>query len=103
MLRQQLELGAKPVFAATDDSVTQSILLGVDLHSEGLCEVKLNSYLRSEPLSQYDDRMHIDQSILDNCAPTVLARYQRQENRISQKLDDNPAGLYEVLEELHAA
>jgi hypothetical protein len=103
MLRHQFELGEKPVYAATDDSVMQSLLLGVDLHTEGLSEVKLNSYLRAEPLSRFDDTMHIDPQVLTNCEPTVQERHERQQLRLTHRLDQNPAGIYEVLQDLQAA
>ena len=102
-LRLQLGLGEKPVYSANDDSATQSMMLGVDLHTEGLFEVKLNGYLRPEPLSLVDDTMHIEPEILANCEPTVMQRYHKQEDKISEKLEHNEAGLYEILESMKAA
>jgi hypothetical protein len=102
-LRQQFGLGDKLVYAAKDSSIDQSILLGVDLHSEGLREVKLKGYLTPEPLSLHDDFMHIDPTILKNCEPAVMQRYYKKEDRISQKLEHNPAGLYEVLQSMDVA
>ena len=74
-----------------------------ELNDEGLSEVKLNGYLKPEPLSLVDDTMHIAPEILANCEPTVMQRYHKQEDRISEKLEHNEAGLYEVLESMKAA
>lgn len=102
-LRQQLGLGQKPAYSANDDSATQSILLGVDLHTQGMRDIKLKGYLQPEPLARVDDRMHIEPHVIGNCEPTVMQRYYRKEDKIAEKLDHDEAGLYEVLESMKAA
>ena len=102
-LRQVLGLAAKPVFAAGEESAMDAILLGVDLHTEGLTEVKLKGYLNPEPLALVDDVMHIESQVLGNCEQTVMQRHFMKDVKIAEKLEHNEAGLYEVLEDLHAA
>jgi hypothetical protein len=102
-LRQQLGLAAPTSFAAVDESSVQSILLGVDLHTEGMVDIKLKGYLSPEPLSMFDDPKHIPEAVLTNCEPTTMTRHQTQEERVSQKLEHNEAGLYEVLESMKQA
>ena len=102
-LRRQLGLGDKTPFDAQQNSATQAILLGVDVHTEGMAEVKLKGYLQPEPLSRQDDPMYIEPQVIGNCDQTVMQRYFMQENRISERLEHNEAGLYEVLEGFHTA
>ncbi|MFT4928993.1 MAG: hypothetical protein ACI8WB_005117 [Phenylobacterium sp.] len=101
-LRQQLGLAQPQVFSASENSVTQALLLGVDLHTEGLTEVKLKGYLDPEPLAVVDDFNHIPSEIIANCEPAVRQRYERKEDKVSEPLDHNPAGLYEVLQDMAA-
>ena len=101
-LRQQLGLGDRQTFSAQENSTTQAILLGVDLHTEGLAEVKLNGYLNPEPLAQVDDVKFIPDNIMTNCEQSVMQRHLLKEDKIAQPLDHNEAGLYEVLESMAA-
>lgn len=103
MLRQQLGLAQPSGYSIDENSAVDAILLGVDLHTEGLSEVKLKGYLRPEPLALQDDAMHIPEHIIGNCEPTTMTRHTRQEVRISEPLEHNEAGLYEILEDLHKA
>ena len=101
-LRMELGLSVSPAFSANENSVNQALLLGVDLHTEGLREVKLNSYLKPEPLALVDDIKFIPGEILSNCEPAVMQRYQLKEDKIAVPLEHDEAGLYEVLESMAA-
>ena len=102
-LRAQLGL-AEPVSYAVDEySAVESILLGVDLHTEGMAEIKLKGYLNPEPLAMQDDALHIGDEVLYNCEPTTTHRFYHQTDKISEQLPHNEAGLYEVLESIRAA
>ena len=103
LLRAQLGLREPVKFDIDENSAVNSILLGVDLHTEGMAEIKLKGYLNPEPLAMQDDRDHVPGDILYNCEPTTLTRFYRQEDKISEQLPHNEAGLYEVLESIHAA
>lgn len=102
-LRETLGLAQPVSYTPDDNSASQSILLGVDLHTEGLSEVKLKGYLQPEPLAMHDDAMHIDAQVLDNCEPVVRKRLELNQDSVAPKLEHNPAGLYEVLQDLHQA
>lgn len=102
-LRLMLGLTQPAPFEPVEGSAEQSIMLGIDLHTEGLAEVKLNGYLRPEPIALTDDAMHIDPLVVDNCEPVVRERLTLKLDSVAPKLEHNPAGLYEVLEELHQA
>ncbi len=102
-LRMLLGLMPPTPFDPVEGSAEQSIMLGIDLHTEGLAEVKLNGYLRPEPLALSDDAKHIDPVVVDNCEPVVRLRLSSGQDCVAPKLEHNPAGLYEVLEQLHQA
>lgn len=103
LLRAQLGLRAPVEYGVNENSAVESILLGVDLHTDGMTDIKLKGYLNPEPLAMQDDAQHIPEAVLYNCEPTTTERFYRQEDKISEQLPHNEAGLYEVLESIHAA
>ena len=103
LLRVQLGVREPISYAVNENSAVESILLGVDLHTEGMAEIKLKGYLNPEPLAMQDDSQHVANEVLHNCEPTTIERFYRQEDKISEQLPHNEAGLYEVLESIHAA
>jgi hypothetical protein len=102
-LRRQLGLGERPVYSADENSVNQALLLGVDLHTEGMAEVKLKGYLNPEPLAQVDDVSFVPKEVLSNCEPAVMQRYLIKEDKVAVPLEHDEAGLYEVLQNNLAA
>jgi hypothetical protein len=81
-LRQQLGLAEPRFFDAGEHSVNQALLMGIDLHTKGLTEVKLNGYLNPEPLAVVDDIKFIPSEIINNCEPAVMQHYQCVEDKI---------------------
>lgn len=101
LLRAQLGVCEPANLAIDEHSAVTSILLGVDLHTDGLQEIKLKGYLQPEPLAMHDDPLHINDQILYNCEPTTMERHLRQVEKLAEQLPHNEADLYEVLQAVH--
>jgi len=103
LLRQQLGLAPSTRYDIDENSAVDAILLGVDLHTEGMSEVKLKGYLTPEPLAMQDDANHIPSEVLANCEQVATTRFYSGQERVSEPLEHNEAGLYEVLQQIHQA
>ncbi|KMT65510.1 VC2046/SO_2500 family protein [Catenovulum maritimum] len=74
--------------------------INLSLHQSGITQAKLAGYLNPEAISQFNDVMKIDESVLTNCRiHTQAALNQVEEQAESEQILD-ATQLYEVLEQL---
>ena len=101
-LRAAFDLPQATNYAAKEGDDVDAIILGIDLHTEGMAEVKLKSYLSPEPLAMQNDRLHIPTEVLANCSLTTRARVESGQQRLAQSLPHDEAQLYQVLQQVTA-
>ncbi|MBU1308392.1 MAG: hypothetical protein KKE30_02520 [Gammaproteobacteria bacterium] len=88
---------ARP-FAQTETDIELMQQHSVALQDGGLAQLKLTTYLKPPPLSQYDDKSRLADELWQSLS---LHSRRRLQQSIPAKPDVNPAGLYEVLQQLH--
>lgn len=97
-LLQQLGVQQARAFCQTETDVNLMQQHSVALQQGGLAQLKLVTYLNQPPLTQYDNKSRLGDDILQSLS---LHSRRRLQQSTPDKPDANPAGLYEVLQQLH--
>lgn len=97
-LQRQLGVQQARTFCQTETDITLMQHHSAALQQGGIAQLKLATYLNQPPLTQFDDKSRLATEVWQSLS---LHSRRRLQQTTPGKQDANPAGLYEVLEQLH--
>ncbi|MGP9802407.1 VC2046/SO_2500 family protein [Rheinheimera sp. NSM] len=97
-LLQQLGVQQARAFCQTETDIDLMQQHSVALRQGGLAQLKLATYLNQPPLTQYDNKTRLGDDIWQSLS---LHSRRRLQQSTPDRPEANPAGLYEVLQQLH--
>ncbi len=97
-IRRQFDVPQARAFCQTETDIDLMQQHSVALQLGGLAQLKLTSYLKQPPLTQFDDKSRLATEVWQNLS---LHSRRRLQQSTPERPDTNPAGLYEVLQQLH--
>lgn len=97
-LLRQFGVQQARTFCQTETDIDLMQQHSAALQQGGLAQLKLATYLNQPPLARYDDKNRLAVDVWQSLS---LHSRRRLQQTTPDKPDANPAGLYEVLQQLH--
>jgi predicted phage tail protein len=97
-LYRRLGISVERKFAMAKEDVSLLFKQSEALQKGGLAQLKLASSLNSPPLTMHDDKKRLSADVWQNISLHCRRRVMQQ---VPDRPEANPAGLYEVLQQLN--